>query len=172
MPRESISLLNIWNLGVVKQDLMLRYALRFMVFSSWKLNLLRRRGRSYHHPFPPSICEGRLFIKSHISRARRRPINLPWRLLLWRRAKPGFEKERERETDIHICKPSIFYADRDISACFNEHLLFSPLFAPRVMNVTRIRRWQKPPRTEMCVWTSTVWSFVIPKWQSEIFILS
>lgn len=31
----------------------------------------------------PSAGEGRLFIKSHVSRVPRRPINSPWRFLLW-----------------------------------------------------------------------------------------
>lgn len=31
----------------------------------------------------PSADEGRLFIKSHVSRVPRRPINSPWRFLLW-----------------------------------------------------------------------------------------
>lgn len=33
----------------------------------------------------PSAVEGRLFIKSHVSRVPRRPINSPWRFLLWPR---------------------------------------------------------------------------------------
>jgi len=61
-----------------------------------------RRVRIIH---PLCAREGAaFFIKSHISRARRRPINLPWRFLLWRRAKPwerkreggGEEEEKER----------------------------------------------------------------------------
>lgn len=118
--------------------------------------------------------EGGLFIKSHISRARRRLINLPWRFLLWRRAKLREEKrkrESERERERNAREPSIFYANGDSSL---RRDLFYFHIRPRVTNVTGVRRRRKHLRPETCVW---IW--ILSVWESvtsqsngwKIFIL-
>jgi len=100
-----------------------------------------RRVRIIH---PLCAREGAaFFIKSHISRARRRPINLPWRFLLWRRAKPWERKregggKRKREWKRERRELSIFHVDEDASLHDGTLSIFT--FVPRVTDVTRVRR--------------------------------
>lgn len=82
-------------------------------------------------------------------------------------AEPSRKREREKERETYVHGPSIFHADGDASPRDETLSIFT--FAPRVTDVTRVRRRRKHLSPETCVWTrtSSVWESVTSKWQSE-----